>query len=81
VIGRLIPESTEKILTSISGAGISGINAAILLPAKVPGIDLTIFEKNDDVVYLFNPSVTGCYLMHLIKGGTWLENIYPGVRW
>jgi len=44
------------------GAGLAGINAGILLPAKVPGINLTIFEKNADV------------------GGTWLENIYPGVR-
>lgn len=32
------------------GAGISGINAGILLPIKVPGIQLTIFEKNADVV-------------------------------
>lgn len=29
---------------------------------KVPGIELTIFEKNSEV------------------GGTWLENVYPGVR-
>ncbi|KIW12289.1 hypothetical protein PV08_09566 [Exophiala spinifera] len=34
---------------SVIGAGLSGINAAILLPVKVPGIDLTIFEKNADV--------------------------------
>ncbi|OBT76266.1 hypothetical protein VF21_03316 [Pseudogymnoascus sp. 05NY08] len=47
---------------AVIGAGISGITAGILLPAKVPGIDLTIYEKNSDV------------------GGTWLENIYPGVR-
>jgi cation diffusion facilitator CzcD-associated flavoprotein CzcO len=46
----------------VIGAGLSGINAGILFPAKVPGIDLTIFEKNADV------------------GGTWFENIYPGVR-
>jgi cation diffusion facilitator CzcD-associated flavoprotein CzcO len=32
------------------------------LPATVPGIELTIFDKNADV------------------GGTWYENIYPGVR-
>ena len=32
------------------GAGLTGITAGILLPAKVPGISLTIFEKNADVV-------------------------------
>ncbi|EDO00369.1 hypothetical protein SS1G_14239 [Sclerotinia sclerotiorum 1980 UF-70] len=47
---------------AVIGAGLAGINAGILLPAKVPGIQLTIFEKNADV------------------GGTWFENIYPGVR-
>jgi cation diffusion facilitator CzcD-associated flavoprotein CzcO len=41
---------------------LSGITAGILLPIKVPGIGLTIFDKNADV------------------GGTWYENIYPGVR-
>lgn len=44
------------------GAGLSGITAGILLPAKVPGLQLTIFEKNADF------------------GGTWYENLYPGVR-
>ncbi|KAJ9608816.1 hypothetical protein H2200_006587 [Cladophialophora chaetospira] len=47
---------------AVIGAGLSGINAAILLPVKVPGIELTVFEKSEDV------------------GGTWLENVYPGVR-
>jgi cation diffusion facilitator CzcD-associated flavoprotein CzcO len=41
---------------------LSGITAGVLLPAKVPGIDLHIFDKNADV------------------GGTWFENVYPGVR-
>lgn len=36
------------------GAGISGITAGVLLPAKVPGIDLTIYEKNSDVVCLYH---------------------------
>lgn len=39
------------------GAGISGITAGVLLPAKVPGIDLTIYEKNSDVVRFCHPSV------------------------
>ena len=36
----------------VIGAGLAGILAGILLPAKVPKIDLTIFEKNPDVVSL-----------------------------
>lgn len=47
---------------AVIGAGLSGITAGILLPAKVPGIQLQIYDKNADV------------------GGTWLENVYPGVR-
>ncbi|KAJ9606722.1 hypothetical protein H2200_008731 [Cladophialophora chaetospira] len=46
----------------VIGAGLAGVLAGILLPVKVPKLQLTILEKNDDV------------------GGTWLENIYPGVR-
>jgi cation diffusion facilitator CzcD-associated flavoprotein CzcO len=46
----------------VIGAGLSGITAGVLLPVKVPGINLVIFEKNADV------------------GGTWYENVYPGVR-
>ena len=34
----------------VVGAGLSGILAGILLPVKVPEINLTIFEKNVDVV-------------------------------
>ena len=34
----------------VIGAGLSGVTAGVLLPAKVPGIKLTIFEKNADVV-------------------------------
>ncbi|TVY91713.1 putative sterigmatocystin biosynthesis monooxygenase [Lachnellula willkommii] len=51
-----------KIRVAVIGAGLAGITAGVLLPVKVPGIDLTIFDKNADV------------------GGTWFENIYPGVR-
>ncbi|KAE9372725.1 FAD/NAD(P)-binding domain-containing protein [Stipitochalara longipes BDJ] len=55
-------DSKPYIKVAVIGAGLSGITAGILLPIKVPGIDLTIFDKNADV------------------GGTWYENIYPGVR-
>ncbi|CAJ0543871.1 Ff.00g039680.m01.CDS01 [Fusarium sp. VM40] len=47
---------------AVIGAGLSGILSGILLPLKVPEIQLTIFERSRDV------------------GGTWLENVYPGVR-
>jgi hypothetical protein len=40
----------RELKVAVIGAGLSGINAGILLPAKVPGIKLTIFEKNHDVV-------------------------------
>lgn len=38
------------------GAGISGITAGVLLPIKVPGIQLTIFDKNSDVVRTRHPA-------------------------
>lgn len=31
------------------GAGASGILAGIRLPQKIPNLDLTIYEKNEDV--------------------------------
>ncbi|KAF2845155.1 FAD/NAD(P)-binding domain-containing protein [Plenodomus tracheiphilus IPT5] len=55
-------DHVRPLKVAVIGAGLAGITAGILLPAKVPGIDLTIFDKNSDV------------------SGTWLENIYPGVR-
>lgn len=35
---------------AVIGAGLAGVLAGALLPAKVPGIRLTIFEKNSNVV-------------------------------
>ncbi|KAI0882449.1 FAD/NAD(P)-binding domain-containing protein [Annulohypoxylon maeteangense] len=55
-------DEPRQLRVAVIGAGLSGVLAGILLPAKVPNIKLTIFEKNADV------------------GGTWFENIYPGVR-
>ncbi|KAL8822254.1 MAG: hypothetical protein Q9191_007005 [Dirinaria sp. TL-2023a] len=42
----------RKLRVIVIGAGLSGILAGILLPIKVPGIELTILEKNADVVSL-----------------------------
>ncbi|KAF2198710.1 FAD/NAD(P)-binding domain-containing protein [Delitschia confertaspora ATCC 74209] len=55
-------DDVRELRVAVVGAGLAGITAGILLPVKVPQIDLTIFEKNEDV------------------SGTWLENVYPGVR-
>lgn len=43
-------DEPRTLRVAVIGAGISGIIAGVLLPAKVPGIELTIFEKNADVV-------------------------------
>ena len=47
-------DDVRALKVAVVGAGLSGILAGILLPVKVPGIDLTIFEKNSDVVSTFH---------------------------
>lgn len=46
----------------VIGAGLSGVLASILLPVKVPKIDLVVYEKNEDVVCIattkFRPTET-----------------------
>ncbi|KAK4226301.1 hypothetical protein QBC38DRAFT_537279 [Podospora fimiseda] len=61
LVDRFIDEP-RALKVAVIGGGLAGINAGILLLAKVPNINLTIYEKNEDF------------------GGTWLENVYPGVR-
>ncbi|KAH8888551.1 FAD/NAD(P)-binding domain-containing protein [Thozetella sp. PMI_491] len=61
LVERFIDEP-RPLRVAVIGGGLSGILAGILLPAKVPAIQLTIYEKNEDF------------------GGTWFENVYPGVR-
>lgn len=41
----------------VVGAGIAGINAGILLPRKVPDIDLVILERHADLVGPNLPSI------------------------
>ena len=43
-------DDVRALKVAVVGAGLSGILAGILLPVKVPEINLTIFEKNVDVV-------------------------------
>ncbi|KAJ9145015.1 FAD/NAD(P)-binding domain-containing protein [Pleurostoma richardsiae] len=49
-----IPKSIKVVVV---GAGITGINAAILLPAKVPGIELVVFERDPDVGGIWNQCI------------------------
>lgn len=46
-------DQVRQIKVGIIGAGLAGISAGILLPAKLPGLDLRIYEKNADVVCSF----------------------------
>ncbi|ROW14210.1 hypothetical protein VPNG_04322 [Cytospora leucostoma] len=55
-------DEPRKLRVVVIGGGLAGILAGVLLPEKVPGIELVIYEKNPDF------------------GGTWYENVYPGVR-
>jgi hypothetical protein len=42
-------DEVRPLRVAVIGAGLSGVTAGVLFPAKVPGIDLTILEKNSDV--------------------------------
>lgn len=43
-------DQVRDIKVGVIGAGLAGVTAGILLPAKLPGLDLRIYEKNPDVV-------------------------------
>lgn len=43
-------DDVTPLKVAVIGAGLTGITAGVLLPAKVPKINLTILEKNGDVV-------------------------------
>lgn len=51
LIDRYIDEP-RPLRVAVIGGGIAGIVAGILLPKKVPGIILTIYDKNEDFVSL-----------------------------
>ncbi|KAL3465250.1 hypothetical protein BJX64DRAFT_297621 [Aspergillus heterothallicus] len=42
-------DEVHPIKAIVVGAGITGINAGILLPAKVPGLELRIYERHADI--------------------------------
>jgi hypothetical protein len=74
----------RELRVAVVGCGLSGISAGALLPIKVPGIKLTIFEKNADVV----SQRIICRLVFggsnvdnpVLQGGTWQENVYVTER-
>ena len=43
-------DDVRSLRVVVVGAGISGITSGILLPAKVPKIDLVIYERESDIV-------------------------------
>jgi hypothetical protein len=49
LIDRHIDEP-RALKVAVIGGGLSGILAGVLLPPKVPGLELTIYEKNQDFV-------------------------------
>jgi hypothetical protein len=46
-------DEVRPIKVGIIGAGLAGITAGVMLPAKLPGLDLRIYDKNADVVCYF----------------------------
>ncbi|OJJ46755.1 hypothetical protein ASPZODRAFT_66443 [Penicilliopsis zonata CBS 506.65] len=42
-------DEVRPIKVGVIGAGLTGVTAGILLPAKLPGLDLRIYDKNADV--------------------------------
>lgn len=49
IVDRYIDEP-RPLKVAVIGGGLAGILAGVLLPTKVPGIQLTIYEKNRDFV-------------------------------
>jgi hypothetical protein len=55
----------RQIKVGIIGAGLAGITAGVLLPAKLPGLDLRIYDKNADVVR----QITTLYSVLMLTSG------------
>jgi hypothetical protein len=43
-------DQVRPIKVGVIGAGLAGVTAGVILPAKLPGLDLRIWDKNSDVV-------------------------------
>jgi hypothetical protein len=55
-------DEIPEVNVAVIGGGIAGITAGVILPAKVPGINLRIYEKNADVVSAVAEFKTSCVL-------------------
>lgn len=49
LVDRFLDEP-RKLRVAVVGGGLAGIISGCLLPAKVPGVELVIYEKNADFV-------------------------------
>lgn len=49
LVDRFVDEP-RKLRVAVIGGGLAGILSGCLLPAKVPGVELVIYEKNPDFV-------------------------------
>ncbi|KAL2814123.1 hypothetical protein BJX63DRAFT_431525 [Aspergillus granulosus] len=73
-------DEVRSIKVGVIGAGLSGITAGVLLPAKLPGLDLRIYDKNADVggTWFENtyPGVRCDIPAHVYQ-----SNFEPNTRW
>ncbi|KAL4928169.1 flavin-containing monooxygenase [Aspergillus undulatus] len=73
-------DQVRPIKVGVIGAGLSGITAGILLPAKLPGLDLRIYDKNADLggTWFENtyPGVRCDIPAHVYQ-----SNFEPNTRW
>ncbi|KAL3489545.1 hypothetical protein BJX62DRAFT_238945 [Aspergillus germanicus] len=73
-------DQVRPIKVGVIGAGLSGITAGVLLPAKLPGLDLRIYDKNADVggTWFENtyPGVRCDIPAHVYQ-----SNFEPNTRW
>lgn len=75
LVDRYIDEP-RPLKVAVIGGGLAGILAGVLLPVKVPGIQLTIYEKNKDFVSWLNYAFS-CPLAHQLyrEGRGWKTDI------
>ncbi|KAL4940968.1 hypothetical protein BDV06DRAFT_230021 [Aspergillus oleicola] len=73
-------DQVRPIKVGVIGAGLSGITAGVLLPAKLPGLDLRIYDKNADLggTWFENtyPGVRCDIPAHVYQ-----SNFEPNTRW
>ncbi|KAL4865333.1 hypothetical protein BDV12DRAFT_211106 [Aspergillus spectabilis] len=83
------PGGRTPLKAIVVGAGITGITAGILLPAKVPGLSLTIYERYSDIGGVWHantyPGVRCDVPSHVYQSTfspstTWTENYSRGAE-